>query len=53
MEKIGMEAYIDVALFITPTITASLSQLFLTDTEEKKQSFVSHHTKYQNFTDKS
>lgn len=37
MEKMGMEAYRDVALFITPTKTASLSQLFLIDI--KKQAF--------------
>lgn len=32
-----MEAYKDVALFITPTRTASLSQLFLVDIEQNEK----------------
>lgn len=35
MAKMGMEAYRDVALFITPTKTASLSQLFLIETHKQ------------------
>jgi hypothetical protein len=40
MAKMGMEAYIDVALFITPTKTASFSQLFLTKHTDNKKNKV-------------
>lgn len=44
MAKMDMEAYRDVALFIIPTRTASLSQLFLMDTEQNwKYTFVNYN----------
>lgn len=42
-----MEAKRDVALFIIPIRIASLSQLFLMDTEQQKKSHTNHH----NFTE--